>query len=295
MAPHGLAPSTRQELDLLLTIDERSQTPLADRLEPAQCFVQPDNPPDLHRPSSTLECVGPKVLAHDPITEQTLCLRAYQDDVGGCKFLQARRDVRRLTDHDAVLTRCHAGRGHHQTRGNADSHGELDLPAERHEPLDRVDDTQTGPHGTLGVVLMRDGKAEVGQYPVAEVLGNVPVETLYHTGADPSVREDQIVKFFGVELAGDAERPDEIGEQDRNVPALAPPGRPRPGRVVIGIRIPPAGTAGKLSGLGQRRTTLPAESEGGRVDNAASRTDASDGRPAVPAELQAGRDICGTG
>ena len=65
---------------------------------------------------------------------------------------------------------------HHHAGVDADAHGDLRIPALaqlRSEPSRSLDDVEAGQHRPLGVVVMGDGIAEVGQHAIAGVLVNV--------------------------------------------------------------------------------------------------------------------------
>jgi hypothetical protein len=84
----------------------------------------------------------------------------------------------------------------------------------------RVEHAQAGQAGALGVVLVRLGIAKIHQQAVAQILRNIPVETLDHLGACLLVRAHDVAPVFRIELPGQAGRVHQVAEQHRELPAL---------------------------------------------------------------------------
>ena len=74
-------------------------------------------------------------------------------------------------------------------------------PAGGGEPADRLDDRQAGPHGALGLVLVRAGPAEVGQHAVAHQLGHVPVDARDLARDRVLVRPQDLAHVLRIEAA----------------------------------------------------------------------------------------------
>jgi hypothetical protein len=68
---------------------------------------------------------------------------------------------------------------------------------------------------------MRFGPAEVSHHTVAKVLGDVPTEALDGLRRRAMVLADDLTPLFGIEMAGNLGRTDEIAENYRQMAALA--------------------------------------------------------------------------
>jgi hypothetical protein len=63
---------------------------------------------------------------------------------------------------------------------------------------DRIEDRKTGPDGSLRVILMRSGIAEIGEYAVTEVLSHKAVEPLDLARAAGLKGTDYITLLLGI-------------------------------------------------------------------------------------------------
>src|ERR1700736_6777222 len=68
---------------------------------------------------------------------------------------------------------------------------------------------------------MRSGPAEVSHHTVAKVLGDVPTEALDGLRRRAMVLADDLTPLFGIEMASNLGRADEIAEKLRQMPSLA--------------------------------------------------------------------------
>src|SRR5262249_11124819 len=95
----------------------------------------------------------------------------------GCK-------VRRVPDHGMLPQRTLAAEvaDHHQTARDANANRER-FRGVRFELGNRGNDIEPRPHGSLGIVFVRAGIAEIGQYSVAPELGEEAVIGSHDTGA----------------------------------------------------------------------------------------------------------------
>ena len=87
------------------------------------------------------------------------------------------------------------------------AHGQVHTPLLRQARIELpqgLDHPQPGPHGPLGVVLVRQGVAEVDQQAIAEILGDMPVKAGDHLGAGVLIGAHDLAQVFRVELAGEA-------------------------------------------------------------------------------------------
>ena len=90
----------------------------------------------------------------------------------------------------------------------------------RIEFLHSCDHTQTCPHSSLRIVFMRLGIAKVDEQAIAEILRNVPLQTLDHRGACGLVGADDLTAGLRVELARQGRGVHQIAEQHRELTAL---------------------------------------------------------------------------
>jgi hypothetical protein len=84
-----------------------------------------------------------------------------------------------------------------------------------------VEHRQTRAGSTLGVVVVRLRVAEASHHAVAEVLGDMPAEPLDRLRRRMMVLADDLAPLFGIEMAGNLGRADEIAEKNRQMPSLA--------------------------------------------------------------------------
>src|SRR5262249_12131371 len=71
----------------------------------------------------------------------------------------------------------------------------------------------SGPHGPLGVILMRQRVAEVNQQAITEVLGDMPLIARNHLRTGPLIGPYYLPQFFRVELVSQTGGVDQITEQ----------------------------------------------------------------------------------
>jgi hypothetical protein len=89
------------------------------------------------------------------------------------------------------------------------------------EVVQRRESLQARPHGPLGLVLVGYGVAEVDQQPITQVLGNVAVIALDHSGAALLIRLHQLAQLFGVKLFGEGSGTYEVTEHHGELAALS--------------------------------------------------------------------------
>ena len=87
---------------------------------------------------------------------------------------------------------------HHYTSRDADANRER-LPGARLELGNRGNDIEPRPHGSLGIVFVREGIAEIGQYPVAPELGEKAVIGPRDTGAGSVIGVDHGTHVLRIE------------------------------------------------------------------------------------------------
>src|SRR6267142_1028129 len=89
------------------------------------------------------------------------------------------------------------------------------------ELRDRVEDREARARGTLGVVVMRFGPAEVSHHAVAKVLRDMPTEALDGLRRRAMILGDDLPPLFRIEMASDLGRADEVAEKHRQMAPLA--------------------------------------------------------------------------
>ncbi len=271
---HRLAVSVRDLLPglgdrpyLLLAADEgRQPRQRGLRVEAARRVALPDHTEELHRARDALQGARPDILQREVAGDEAACLAADHEHVGLGLRLDARRDVRRLAEREHLaLAVPHPDVSDHDEAGvDADPHGR---PFRRRpHPPDAVEDLEPRVHGPHGVVLVRDGKAEVGQDPVAEVLREVAGVPLHRLEGDRLVLGVEVAQLLGVEDLGERRGAHEVGEEDGQVSPLGA-GCPR-----------------------QLVAAVAAESRASRIPELALRARHAQRGPALRAELR-GRSV----
>jgi hypothetical protein len=72
----------------------------------------------------------------------------------------------------------------------------------------------------LGVMLVGQRIAEIGQHPVAHVLRDEPTGLADEIGAAAVIRADDLAQILGIEPRRECRRADQIAEHHRQLPAL---------------------------------------------------------------------------
>src|SRR5712692_8208394 len=211
-----------------------------------------------------------------------MCRRADHYRAGLSDGLQARRDVRRFAKGQFLLPAPAADLAHHYEAGvNSDAQGQGDIPftvEARIQGLHRRENAQGGPPGTLWVVLVSDRVAEVDEEAVAEILGDVAVEAIDHSGADFLIAANDLAQDLGVEPRREIRRANEVTKHDGELPALGRTGRPGALRQ-------------RRLRRQQRLAALLAELVIGSVGGSAASAAENQNRPARRTELGVGRGI----
>ena len=83
-----------------------------------------------------------------------------------------------------------------------------------------IENRQTRTCAALGVVVVRLGIAEVRHHPVAEVLRDTSAEALDRLRRRAMILADDLSPLFGIEMAGDLGRADEVAEKYCQMPTL---------------------------------------------------------------------------
>jgi hypothetical protein len=85
---------------------------------------------------------------------------------------------------------------------------------------DPLDESEPGPHRSLGVFLVRLRIAEIDQHAIAHILGDKPGKAADRLGDIPMIRADNLPQIFGIAAGGKLRRADEIAEHDRQLSPL---------------------------------------------------------------------------
>ena len=192
-----------------------------ERLEPARRRADAE---DAVRPDRLGEALGldrAEVDALEQVADEPARAGGDDDAVRLGQPLQPRGQVRGLAD-DRLLLRGAAAEqvaDHDQPGRDADPDPErgagrrLEIAHRRHE-------LEPGADRPLGIVLLRPRVAEVGQDPVAHVLGDEAAEAFDPRGDAAVVGADQLAQVLGVEAGGERGRADQVDEHHRELAAL---------------------------------------------------------------------------
>ena len=231
-------PGPQQQPHLLLAPDEGCRAPGPCCGKPALDIPRRQDAPGRHRLGEPLELIGPQILEGEVIAEHRARGGTDDDLVRLRQCLQTRRQVWRLADDRGFRCGSFADlvADDHRPGGDPDPHRELDpgRPVEcgiqlRH----RIDDIETRPHRTLGLVLMGARVAEIDQDAVAHVLRDKAVVMPDRRTAAALIRRDDIAQIFGVHPGRECGRSHQIAKHHRQLAALGlgphPPPPPQAG------------------------------------------------------------------
>ena len=100
------------------------------------------------------------------------------------------------------------------TRTRSDDAGRrLEIAHRRHE-------LEPSPNRPLGIVLLSPWVAEVGQDPIAHVLGDEATEAFDARGDEPVVGADKLTQVLRIEVGSECGRAHQVDEHHRELPAL---------------------------------------------------------------------------
>ena len=114
--------------------------------------------------------------------------------------LDPRRNIRRVAEDVGVF--ADARTHHHRTRINANPRGKVCCHAFLVELRYGLEDRQSRPSGSLGVVVVGLGPTEVGHNTVVEILGDVAAITGYRFGRGAVIAGHRVAPLFGIEPRG---------------------------------------------------------------------------------------------
>ena len=210
-----------EEVALALPPDERRPQLLLDVAAEARAGA--DRLPHLDRLGFPLRLDRRRVAVVDRVARGAVRPFADEDPVDRRRALQPRGRVDDVAgDHRVALAGLRSERD--ERLAGVDGGADLQLLA------DRVADRERRPHRALGVVLVRDRRAEDGHHRVADELldrAAVPLELGAELRVVGGERRADVLR---VEPFGAARRAHEVGEEDRHDLPLFARGRARPAR-----------------------------------------------------------------
>ena len=155
---------------------------------------------------------------------QAACLLGDDQTSSRRHILQVGGQVRRLAKCQALrLSTFSHGVSDHLAGGNPDPHLDPQVVARRHlemETSDGFQDSESGAHGALRVVLVRLGKAEIHHQAVAKALSDVALEPLHHHLAHTEGLSDDRPVILRVEPGCQLGGTDQIAEQHGELAAF---------------------------------------------------------------------------
>ena len=164
----------QQEIHLGLAADESARPAGRTALKR---LPEADRPSTAHAPTGSpipLSSCRPS-RADGKITEQPARGLGDDDRIRLDQGLEASCKVRRVPDHRVLPHAFLAAEvaDHHQAGGDSNADRER-LSGARLEPSDSGNDIEPRPHGSLGIVLVRAGIAEIGEYSVPPEIRKKP-------------------------------------------------------------------------------------------------------------------------
>src|SRR6516225_9472948 len=256
-----LLPAAQQELNFLLTPDERRRL-RAQGLEAAHRAAFAQHPPRALQSGKPGKLLRPEILQIEQRADLPPRVFGNDERTWGDQTLQSGSEVWRLADNPPLLCSTLADQVADDGKpgGDAEPHAQI---LSRRQTADRLDHREAGAHRPLGVVLMRLRIAEIDQDAVAHVLGDKAVQMGDRLGDGVVVVADQLTQIFRVITGRECRRADQIAEHHRELTAFGGV-RARWGRGQNGWR---------WSGdLAHRLATTTAELRGWLILEAAGRT-----------------------
>ena len=117
------------------------------------------------------------------------------------------------------LSRAQEVADDHDSRRYAHSHMQR-RPSERLQFGRGLDNRETGPHGVLGVVLMRLGIPKICEHSVAHIFRDETATASDQRRTTPVVSRDDAAHVFGIEPRRHRGRTDEVAEHDSKLSTL---------------------------------------------------------------------------
>ena len=243
-------PGTPEGRHLLDAVDEWGARPPRLAFRSRRRTVRGQHSEHAHRAGYAFQLLRAEVLGLETLRHERERRTRHHDRAGRRDGLNPGCDVQRVADGSIA---AHFP-GHDHPRVNADSHLQSDperVVQSLVERIDLVQDVQRGPHGAIGVVLVRTWISEIGDNPVALILGHVAVEAENRSRAGFVITTEQITEVLWVELLRERGRAHQVGEQNSE---MATPRNARLSRVRRG-----------RDGVRKRRPARTAEAHSGRT------------------------------
>ena len=218
---HGLPPPLEHERQLVVAPDHGRRPARSPSLEAAAGRALAENLEAAHRTSEAFERSRPERAQREHLTQEPA--RAIRDHhgAGHGRLLQPRREVRRLADHRLLARRALTDEFAHDHEAGRDPDSRRErLSGRSGEPANGRGNRHTRSHGTLGVVLVRAGPAEVGQHAVPHQLRHMPIDARDLAVDRVLVSAQDRAHVLGVEQGREHGRADQVGEQHGQLAAL---------------------------------------------------------------------------
>ena len=196
----GEALAVHQKFDLVLAADEIGQTGAADCLETALGSRHALDRPCRNRLGNALDVMAAEVAQTEQVAEQTA--RSGGDDhrPRPSQGLKTGGKVRRLPDQSVLPQRTFSAEvADHDQAGCNTNADRKRFHSVRLEPRNGGSDIERRPHGALGIVFVRAGIAEIGQYPVAPKIAEEAIIGLHDTGAGGMIGIHHSAHLLGIE------------------------------------------------------------------------------------------------
>src|SRR5262249_21260231 len=174
----------QQKSELVLAADEVDETCRTDSVEAALGRRNALDRPRRDRFSNTLELVPAKVAQAEKAAEQPTCGGGDYNRSGLGQGLESGRQVGRVPDQSLLPQRTLATEiaDHYKAARDANANRER-LGGTRFKPRNGRNNIKPRAHGSLGIILVRAGIAEICQYPVAPKLPDEAIIGQHDTGA----------------------------------------------------------------------------------------------------------------
>ena len=205
-AVFDLCPALTQQPNFLLPPHQRGPPGAAGSFQATAGHTLIEHAIDRQRLRQAFQERGAERLAGKEPPEELKGRRTDHQGIGRGEALQAGRQVGGLAEGELFLARPAPDVAHHHQPGmDPQAHSQVHpplLPQMRVELAQGLHDPESSPHGPLGVVLVRQGVAEVDKQAVAEILGDMPLKAGDHLGAGVLIGPYDLAQVFWVELAG---------------------------------------------------------------------------------------------
>jgi hypothetical protein len=181
---------------------------------------------ETHRTADAPDLRRPEIAEREEAVRQRLRPIAHEDRAGGGEGLEPLRDADRVADRIVVRTADVRARGPHDDLAgvDADADGERQpalLPQPLRPPADVLLHAQRRVEGALGMVLVRDRRAEEREDAVAARVGHPAVVAVHGVRHHGEGGVDDAARVLGVEAIDQLHRPLDVGEQRGDGLALA--------------------------------------------------------------------------